>query len=126
LNINAQTPAPMICVVDNDRSILSALQGLLASDGLNAETFDNPKAFLDYARKQEVGLALLDVSMPQMNGIEVQRQLRAFSPQTRTIIMSGRDRPAIRAAAFEAGALMFLVKPCVAQELLAAVHNTLR
>jgi DNA-binding response OmpR family regulator len=42
------------------------------------------------------------------------------------IIMSGRDRPAIRAAAFEAGALMFLVKPYVAEELLAAVHNTLR
>jgi two-component system, LuxR family, response regulator FixJ len=68
-----------------------ALQRLLASDGLDAQTFDSPEGFLDYARKQQVRLVLLYVSMPEMDGIEVQRKLREFSPQTRTIMMTGRE-----------------------------------
>ena len=125
MNIAAEPPTPTICIVDDDPSILCSLQRLLASDGLSAQTFDSPEAFLDYARNQDVRLALLDVLMAQMNGIELQRQLREFSPQTRTIMMTGRDGPAIRVAALQGGALMLLVKPFNDGELLATVHSIL-
>jgi FixJ family two-component response regulator len=55
----------MICVVDDDISVLRSLQELLASDGLEAQTFDDPEKFLDYTRTHNVKLAVLDYAMPR-------------------------------------------------------------
>jgi FixJ family two-component response regulator len=56
----------MICVVDDDISVLRSVQELLASDGLEAQTFDDPEKFLDYARTHNVKLAVLDYAMPAL------------------------------------------------------------
>jgi len=100
-----------ICILDDDSSVLTSLQLLLDSDGFEARTFDDSDKFLAYAQLHRIALAVLDVWMPEMNGIEVQERLRELSPDTRVIVMTGREEAAIRTAALTGGAFAFLVKP---------------
>jgi FixJ family two-component response regulator len=100
-----------ICILDDDVSVLSSLQELLDSDGLEARTFNSPDQFLAYAKAHAVELAILDVWMPETNGIEVQDRLHELSPATQVIMITGREEAPIRAAALERGAFAFLVKP---------------
>ena len=115
-----------ICVVDDDPSALRSLEQLLDSDGFDAQTFNSPELFLDYAREHAIKLVVLDISMPVKNGIEVQKQLREFSPKTQVVMITGREEPAIRALALQAGAFAFLVKPFEYHAFLAAIHGAFR
>ena len=65
-----------ICVLDDDASVRKSIVQLLDSDQLKARSFEEPEAFLAHARKHTVPLAVLDVRMPKMNGLEVQARLR--------------------------------------------------
>ena len=114
-----------ICILDDDFSVLNSLRELLDSDGFEARTFDNPDLFLAYARENPVKLAVLDVWLPQMSGIDVQERLRELSPETLVIVITGREEPAIRAAAVEAGAFGFLGKPFEDEAFLALVRDAL-
>lgn len=114
-----------ICILDDDFSVLNSLRELLDSDGLEARTFDNPELFLTYAREHPVKLAVLDVWLPQMTGIEVQERLREVSPETVVVIITGREESAIRLAAMEAGAFGFLAKPFDDEVFLALVRSAL-
>ena len=114
-----------ICIVDDDPSVLHSVQRLLDSDGLDARTFDDPEKFLTHAHEHAVPLAVLDVWMPQIDGLQVQTRLHDFSPNTRVIVMTGRDEPATRAAALEAGALAYLVKPFDDETFLRVVREAL-
>ena len=100
-----------ICLLDDDLSILKALERLLKSDGFHVERFHEPAAFLSAVGKSPCRVAILDVWMPDMNGLEVQAVLRKDSPETRIIFISGRDDPSVRQAALDAGAFGFLSKP---------------
>jgi FixJ family two-component response regulator len=112
-----------ICVFDDDSSVLSSLKELLASDGFGAETFDKPEEVLYYTQGHVVQLGLLDVWLPAMNGIEVQERLRELSPNTRVIIITARERRALRTLALERGAIAFLVKPFDDEVFLALVRS---
>jgi two-component system, LuxR family, response regulator FixJ len=114
-----------ICILDDDFSVLNSLRELLDSDGLEARTFDNPDLFLAYAREHPVKLAVLDVWLPQMTGIDVQEHLREVSPETLVVIITGREESTIRVAAMEAGAFGFLAKPFDDEVFLALVRNAL-
>jgi FixJ family two-component response regulator len=70
-------------------------------------------------------IALIDVHMPQMNGLEVQSQLREISPSTRVIIFTGKYDPLVRSTAMNAGALAFFTKPFDDEEILTAVRLAL-
>jgi FixJ family two-component response regulator len=118
------TTAP-ICILDDDFSVLSSLRELLASDGLEAETFNKPDEFLSYTQEHVVKLAVLDVWMPATNGMEVQVRLRDLSPGTRVIMITGREEAGLRAVTLKRGAIAFLVKPFDDEEFLALVHNAL-
>jgi FixJ family two-component response regulator len=126
----ASSPIPetvkAICILDDDSSVLNSLRELLDSDGFEAQTFDDPLQFLAYAQEHPVKLAVLDVWMPEMNGVEVQERLRELSPDTRVIIITAREEPAIRTAAMEAGAFGFLGKPFDDEAFLALVRSVLR
>jgi two-component system, LuxR family, response regulator FixJ len=126
----ASSPIPEnvkpICILDDDSSVLNSLRELLDSDGFEARTFDNPYQFLAYAQEHPVKLAVLDVWMPEMNGVEVQERLRELSPDTRVIIITAREEPAIRTAAMEAGAFGFLGKPFDDEAFLTLVRGGLR
>ena len=115
----------VICLLDDDPSVLKGLGRLFSSADLHAETFSDPKTFLRYARTHRPAAALVDVCMPQMSGLEVQSQLREISPSTRVIIFTGKDDPLVRSTALNAGASAFLIKPFDDEELLTAVRLAL-
>lgn len=100
-----------VCLLDDDLSMLKALERLLKSDGFNVERFSEPAAFLSAVGNSPCRVAILDVWMPDMNGLEVQAALQKESPDTRIIFISGRDDPSVRQTALEAGAFGFLSKP---------------
>src|SRR5882757_3057641 len=112
-----------ICVLDDDLSMLKALDSLLTSDGINIEKFSNPAALLATVEECAWRVAILDVWMPDMNGLEVQSILRKDSPETRIIFISGRDDPSVRQTALEAGAFGFLSKPFDDEKLVQLVHK---
>ena len=112
-----------ICLLDDNLSMLKALDRLLKSDGFNVERFSEPAAFLSAIGKSPCRVAILDVWMPDMNGLEVQAVLRKDSPETRIIFISGRDDPSVRQTALEAGAFGFLSKPFDDEILLQLVRK---
>ena len=115
-----------LCVVDDDASVRNSIVQLLDSDGLMAQSFEDPGDFLMYARRHAVPLAIIDVWMPKMSGLEVQTQLRVVSPDTKVIVMTAREIPAIRVAALEGGAFAFLIKPFEDEVFLSLVQQALR
>jgi two-component system, LuxR family, response regulator FixJ len=114
-----------ICILDDDLSVLSSLHELLESDGFDSETFDNADKFIAYAQEHPVKVVVLDVWMPNTNGIEVQELLRELSPTTRVIMITGREVAAIRVDALKGGASAFLVKPFGDEVFLTAVREAL-
>src|SRR6266581_2658622 len=112
-----------IWLLDDDLSMLKALGRLMSSAGLIAEKFSDPVAFLARLEHAACRVAVLDVWMPQMNGLEVQACLRRDSPETRIIFMSGRDDPLVRQNALDAGAVAFLAKPFDDENLVRLVRE---
>ena len=100
-----------IWLLDDDVSMLKALGRLMNSAGFIVEKFNHPAAFLTRLEHAPCRVAVLDVWMPEMNGLEVQACLRRDSPETRIIYISGRDDPSVRQTALDAGAFAFLAKP---------------
>ena len=118
-----------ICLIDDDQSVLRATKRLLVSEGWKVDTFSDPTSFLQHARTNSCGVAVLDILMPIMNGWEVQSRLRDVSPSTRVIILTSIDDPTVRSRAMDAGALAVLVKPVNDEHFLrqiqtAAVNGT--
>jgi FixJ family two-component response regulator len=127
VNLSAVLPpsAGKICVVDDDASMLRALYRLLSSVGWQAELFSEPLVFLSYVGCNSVALAIVDIWMPDMSGLEVQKELHAVSPETRVIITTANDHDLVRNAAMQAGAIAYFVKPFDDAALLAAVHQVM-
>ena len=115
----------IVCLLDDDPSVLKGLGRLFSSAGLEAETFSDPHNFLEYARIHRPAVALVDVCMPQMSGLEVQSQLRKISPSTRVVIFTAKDDALVRSTALNGGAMAFLTKPFDDEELLTAVRLAL-
>ena len=114
-----------ICILDDDSSVRDSIEQLLDSDELRARSFEDAEDFLSHAGRHLVPLALLDVWMSNMNGLEVQSRLHEVSPDTKVIVMTGRETPTIRAAALEGGAFAFLLKPFDDEAFLALVRQAL-
>ena len=91
--------------------MLRALGRLLTSAGFAVEKFSHPADFLSQLEQGKCRVAVLDMWMPDMNGLEVQACLRRDSPETRIIFISGRDDPPVRQTALDEGAVAFLAKP---------------
>ena len=115
-----------VWLLDDDASMLKALGRLLKSEGFSVETFGEPSAFLSRVNESDCRVAILDVWMPNMSGLEVQAHLRENSPGTRIIFISGRDEPSARQTAMEAGAVGFLAKPFEDEVLLQLIHKAAR
>ena len=115
----------VVCLLDDDPSVLRGLGRLFSAADLRAELFSDPKKFLGYARIHRPAVALIDVCMPQMSGLEVQSQLRKISPSTRAIIFTAKDDPLVRSTALEEGASAFFTKPFDDEELLSCVRLAL-
>jgi len=98
---------------------------LLSSVDLQAKLFSEPLVFLAYVICNTVALAVIDIFMPGMSGLEVQKELQVVSPKTRVIISTANDHDSVRNAAIQAGAIAYFVKPFDDDAFLAAVHKGL-
>jgi FixJ family two-component response regulator len=87
--------------------------------------FNDSRLFLEHARNHPVALAIIDVWMPQLNGLEVQRVLRDMVPPTPVIIITARDNPGANRVAFAQGAVAFFAKPFDDAVFLEAVLRAL-
>ena len=110
-----------VYLLDDDPSILKATRRLLDSVGWKVEAFSDPIAFLEHAAIHCPELAVIDIVMPDMNGLEVQTRLRRVSPSTRVIVLTAKDDPSVRRMAMNAGASAFFIKGVESGEFLAGV-----
>ena len=114
-----------IWLLDDDVSMLKALGRLMDSAGFDVEKFSDPVTFLARLEQATCRLAVLDVWMPQMSGLEVQTRLRQNSPTTQVIFLTGRDDPMARQTAIEAGAFAFLSKPFDDEVLMQLIREAI-
>jgi FixJ family two-component response regulator len=115
--------ASTVCLLDDDPSVLKATGRLLASTGWEVETFTDPDVFLRHAETYPPRVAVIDMWMPRMHGLEVQRQLGEVSPSTRVIVLSANDDRVVRWKALAAGAAAFFIKLECDDEFLAGVRS---
>ena len=113
----------LIAIVDDDQSVCEALESLLKSIGFRTASFSSGRSFLDSAEFPDVSCAILDISMPEMNGFELQRHLAASRP-TPIIFITARNGQA-REQALRAGAIGFLTKPFSDEALIGALDSAL-
>lgn len=121
----ANRTTDVICLLDDDSSVLKAVVRSLSLAGWHVQGFSDPEQFLGHVKVHGAAVAVIDVWMPLMNGLEVQSRLRDVSPSTRVIIFTGKEDSDIRSKALKAGASAFLTKPLDDEELLTAVRCAL-
>ena len=110
-----------VYLLDDDSSILKSTGRLLDSVGWKVEAFTDPIAFLEQASTHCPDVAVIDILMPVMSGLEVQTRLRRISPSTRVIVLTAKDDPSVRRKAMNAGASAFFIKGVESGEFLAGV-----
>jgi len=113
---------PTIFLVDDDPSVLKALSRVLREDGFSVETFDSAEAFLARPDRKAEGCLVLDVTMPGLDGLELQRRLAAAGESLPIVFISGHGDIPMSVRAIKAGATDFLTKPVEAKALVAAVR----
>ena len=113
--------AVAVYALDDDSSFLRSTRRLLDSAGYKVETFTDPIAFLERAAMHRPEVAVIDIRMPEMNGLDVQTRLRTVSPSTRVIILTSKNDPSVRMLAMNAGASDFFIKGVQNEELLAGI-----
>jgi FixJ family two-component response regulator len=115
--------SPIVCVVDDDPSVRKSLARFLESSGFKVNAFSEPDAFLAHLTAHSVPVAVLDIWMDNMTGMELLAHLCARSPKTRVIFITGREDPAAEATVRQAGAFAFFIKPFDHKRFLAAVRD---
>jgi FixJ family two-component response regulator len=116
---------PIVFVVDDDASVCKSLDRLIRSVGLKAETFTSAKDFLRREPHNGPSCLVLDVRMPGLSGLDLQRELAAKDYSIPIIFITGHGDIPMSVQAMKAGAADFLPKPFSDQELLDAIHAAL-
>jgi len=119
------TRCPLIAVVDDDDSVRESLRGLFRSVGFAAQGFASAAAFLQSNDLPRTDCVILDVRMPGMGGLELQRRLVAGHPEMPVIFMTAHDDAPTRCLALSGGAVDYLIKPFSEEALLDAVRAAL-
>ena len=114
--------SPLVAIVDDDVSVRDSLHRLIRSVGLSARAFASAQAFLNSNLLSETTCLILDVVMPEMNGLELQRRLVEAKVRIPIIFITAHAAPGTKEKALNAGAVGFLNKPFNETELLSAVN----
>lgn len=114
-----------IFVVDDDDLVRDAVRALLKSTGFNVEVFESAQAFLDSGYHQREGLLVLDVRMPGMSGLELQKHLADTGVAIPIVFMTAHRDNQARTKAMAAGAVAFLQKPLEAHILFDSIERAL-
>ena len=116
---------PAIFLVDDDPGVLRALARVLREHGWRVDTFESAEAFLARPDQKAEGCLVLDVTMPGLTGLELQRRLSAAGESLPIVFISGHGDIPMSVRAIKAGATDFLTKPVQADALLAAVRSAI-
>ena len=117
--------AKLVAIIDDDDLMRSALQGLLKSVGLPAQTFASSEEFLQSGRQRETACLIADIRMPGMSGLELQAKLNADHCKIPTIFITAHGDEKMRMQALRAGAVEFMAKPFDDEVLLESVRAAL-
>jgi FixJ family two-component response regulator len=115
----------VVFVVDDDSSVREAIKSLIRSVGLRVETFETAQEFLSSKRPDAPGCVVLDVRLPGISGLDLQRELAAHDINLPVIFITGHGDIPMSVRAMKAGALEFLTKPFRDQDLLDAIQQAL-
>jgi len=119
-------PPATVFVIDDNPSVRSALSSLLRASGYRVLPFASPREFLGHERVQEPSCLVLDIELPETNGLDFQAQLATSHGDMPIIVITGHANVARSVRAMKAGAVEFLTKPFDEQALLAGVERALQ
>jgi FixJ family two-component response regulator len=119
------TPRKLVLVVDDDPSILGAVDRLLRVAGFDTEVFSNVESFLARSNLRNARCLVLDIHLNGMSGIELRRQLTLSGIELPVIFITANDSQATRKAAMEAGCVAYLPKPFPTKSLMDAIEAAL-
>ena len=120
------TPAtPIVFVVDDDISVRESLELLIRSEGWQPETFESAQEFLAHPRALVPSCLVLDVSLPGLNGLELQKRVAIERTDVPIIFITGYGDVPMTVQAMKAGAVEFLTKPFSDHVLLSAIRNAI-
>jgi FixJ family two-component response regulator len=125
INPTQKALIPTVFVIDDDASIRESLSSLVRSIGLNVETFSSAREFFQHKRSEAPACLVLDVRLPGLSGMEVQRELAVANNQIPIIFITGHGDIPMSVRAMKAGAVEFLTKPFRDQDLLDAVQQAI-
>ena len=114
-----------IFIVDDDESVRRAVKRLIKVAGFKAKTFGSAREFIDSGHYQSAGILVLDVRMPGMNGLELQKYLTDSASDMPIIFITAHEDIQARRKALEAGAIDFIKKPFEDQTLLDGIQRAL-
>jgi FixJ family two-component response regulator len=117
---------PIVFIIDDDRGMRQAIQDLVESVGLLAESFATGEEFLRRKRTDEPSCLVLDVRLPQMSGLDFQRRLSETGVQIPIVFITAHGDIPMSVRALKSGAVEFLTKPFRDQDLLDAIQQALQ
>ena len=116
---------PLVAVVDDDPSVRRGLGRLLRACHYSVQAFESAEEFLASPCLDECACAVVDVRMPGIDGIELQKRLAASHPRLPVIIVTGQDDSSVRVRATELHAVAFFYKPISQADLMQAIRQAL-
>ncbi|MDD9992271.1 MAG: response regulator FixJ, partial [Rhodospirillales bacterium] len=114
-----------VAVIDDDDAVRDSLSALLEAAGYDVDTYASGRAFLDALSRASPACALVDVRMPEMDGLELQRRLTDAAPSLPVIIITGHGDIAMAVRAIKAGAVDFVEKPFTDRTILDGIAQAL-
>jgi FixJ family two-component response regulator len=117
---------PIVFIVDDDISVRESLELLVRDENWKPETFASAQEFLDHPRKRVPSCLVLDLSLPGLDGLELQKQLAVEHIDMPIIFITGHGDVPKSVQAMKAGALEFLTKPLDTDALVSAIRNALQ
>ena len=115
-----------ILIVDDEVEILKPLESMLMEENFRVRSFSNPLKALEFLRTQSVDLAIFDIKMPELNGLNLLRHAREIHPGLPIIFLSSKNEDADQLVGFSIGAHGYVGKPFTKQLLLLRVKAVLR
>lgn len=119
-------PYPWVYIVDDDDSVVDSLQLVIESAGLAYQGFDSAECFLQAYSAEMCGCLLLDVSLPGMNGLELQAELNRRNSHLPIIFLTAHGDIPMAIRAIKAGAVDFMIKPVPSKLLVSRIHAVLQ
>ena len=119
------TAKPIVFIVDDDAWVRESLETLIRDEGLQPETFASAQEFLDRPRVTSPSCLVLDISLPGLNGLELQKHVAVERTDTPIIFITGHGDIPMSVGAMKAGAVEFLTKPFNDEVLLTAIRQAL-